>query len=141
MLNTGVRKFLDDIVRWAHSQDGISCVILIGSYARGTACTDSDVDIVLICADPHRLIDDDSWVGEFGITIRKVHEDWGKVQSIRVFYADGLEVEFGITDADWLSLPLDSGTRQVLQDGYQVLLDSVSLFKHDLLDENESIQE
>ena len=49
------------------------------------------------------------------------HEDWGKVQSLRVCYLDGLEVEFGITDRDWLREPLDSGTIGVLEQGWQRL--------------------
>jgi hypothetical protein len=43
--------------------------------------------------------------------------------SVRVWYLDGLEVEYGITDEDWASTPLDEGTRQVIADGMVVLFE------------------
>jgi hypothetical protein len=50
-------------------------------------------------------------------------EDWEKVQSVRVFYSDGPEAEYGITSSDWVNFPLDEGTIKVLQNGMMVLLD------------------
>ena len=43
--------------------------------------------------------------------------------SIRVWYSDGLEVEYGITDERWTAVPLDEGSRQVIADGMQVLFE------------------
>jgi hypothetical protein len=45
------------------------------------------------------------------------------VQSLRVFYRNGLEVEFGLTDPAWAALPLDEGTRQVIAGGMRVLFE------------------
>jgi hypothetical protein len=56
-------------------------------------------------------------------------EDWGRVTSLRVWYADGLEVEFGIADRSWASAPLDVGTRRVIEDGLVVLFDRGSAFR------------
>jgi hypothetical protein len=42
-------------------------------------------------------------------------EDWGKVQSVRVFYPGGPEVEFGIASLDWGSDPSDKVTAQVIR--------------------------
>jgi hypothetical protein len=50
------------------------------------------------------------------------------VTSLRVRYADGLEVEFGIADRTWASAPLDPGTRRVIEDGCIVLFDRGSAF-------------
>ncbi len=47
----------------------------------------------------------------------------GRVTSLRVWYADGLEVEFAIADRAWASAPLDAGTRRVIEDGCVVLFD------------------
>jgi hypothetical protein len=49
-------------------------------------------------------------------------EEWGKVTSLRVWYATGLEVEFGLAGQDWIEKPIDEGTRKVLQNGYEALL-------------------
>lgn len=63
------------------------------------------------------MIKNVSWVNNFGTPKRIAVEDWGKVQSIRVFYNDGLEVEFGITIREWLTPTVDEGTLKVIKDG------------------------
>ncbi len=51
-------------------------------------------------------------------------EDYGLLQSMRVHYTTGREVEFGVTTRAWASInPVDPGTRQVVSDGIQVLYD------------------
>jgi hypothetical protein len=50
-------------------------------------------------------------------------EDNGKVTSIRTWYKNGLEEEYGITGEDWASIPLDEETRQLIQDGIKVLFE------------------
>ena len=57
------------------------------------------------------------------------NEDWGLVQSRRVHYADGPEVEFGLTTTKWAALPLDPGTRQVVADGFEILYDPDGLLQ------------
>ncbi len=50
-------------------------------------------------------------------------EDYGLLTSIRVWYADGHEIEYGITDERWSAVPLDEGSRQVIAAGMRVLLE------------------
>ena len=41
-----------------------------------------------------------------------------------MFYADGLEAEFGLTSQRWLAVdPIDPGTERVVKDGLRVLMD------------------
>jgi hypothetical protein len=57
-------------------------------------------------------------------------EDWGLVQSKRVPYADGTEVEFGFTTRRWASInPVDLGTKAVVSGGILVLWDREALLK------------
>ena len=53
-----------------------------------------------------------------GATLGKVErqqvEDYGKATSLRVWYEDWLEVEYGLTDETWAALPLDEGTQAVI---------------------------
>ena len=49
------------------------------------------------------------------------------VTSLRVFYQDGLEVEFGIITAEWAALPPDNGNARVIAGGMQILVDKAGL--------------
>jgi len=111
------------VASWAENHVDIASVALVGSHARGNARVDSDVDLVLQCASPARYLGDLSWISEFGVAKDVSVEDYGVVQSVRVFYEDGPEVEYGITSSKWATLPLDEGTLKVLRDGVKVLLD------------------
>jgi len=113
---------------WAASRPDVHGVALVGSHARQAATPESDVDLILVCDHPPALLDDADWIHAFGVPQRTAREDWGRVTSLRVWYADGLEVEFGIADHSWASAPLDAGTRRVLEDGLVVLFDRGSAF-------------
>src|SRR5262245_54321986 len=92
-----VADFLERVTAWAAHQPTIAAVALIGSYARGEARPDSDLDLVLLCEAPHAFVADTSWIHCFG-EVRTCHtEDWGRVTSLRVHYTESFEVEFGLT--------------------------------------------
>lgn len=97
-------------------------VALVGSHARGEAHPGSDVDLVLLTMQPSELLGNQAWVGRFGRVVRLQAEDWGRVQSIRVWYESGDEVEFGISNPTWATAP-DDGTRTVVRDGLRALWD------------------
>jgi aminoglycoside 6-adenylyltransferase len=62
---------LAKVIDWASAADNIRAVVLTGSMARGAEHTDewSDLDIELYAEDPARLLDDDSWHGNFGTVL------------------------------------------------------------------------
>jgi hypothetical protein len=120
---TSPEQFLHDVTDWAAAQPDIAAVVLVGSHARGAARPDSDVDVVILATAPRRYLDDTGWVGRFGAVQRRQAEDYGKLTSLRVWYADGPEVEFGLTDPTWGSDPLDAGTQRVIADGMRVLFE------------------
>lgn len=82
-----------------------------------------DVDLVILTQQPHELLIERNWVRSFGEPITESLEDYGLLKSIRVRYID-LEVEFGIASITW---PLDVGSRQVIDDGMQVLFERGSV--------------
>ena len=116
-------QLLEDATSWAEAQADVVGLALVGSHARGGARDDSDVDLVLLSNDPTRYFADTQWIARFGVVERQHVEHWGKVTSIRVWYAGGLEVEFGIATPDWAALPIDDGTQRVVAGGFKVLLD------------------
>ena len=133
-MNEKVEKFLNEVVSWGSKQDLVLGISLVGSYARNTARPDSDVDLVILANNPNKLLNHSEWLSQFGEFVSKQHEDYGLVQSIRVFYQDGLEVEYGITTLEWTKTkPVDSETYKVVTDGMQILYDPKKAFKH-LLD-------
>jgi hypothetical protein len=63
-------------------------------------------------------------MSQFGDITDVRSEDYGAVQSIRVHYANGLEVEFGFANLSWAETePIDEGTAEVVADGMVILLD------------------
>ena len=118
-----VNRFLKEFVEWAHTQTDIQAVALVGSYARNTATATSDIDLVEITSRPDNSMRDLGWTRRFGTGLRHQVEDYGKLVAVRVGYADGREVECGITDESWAALPLDDGTRSVISDGMRVLFE------------------
>jgi len=121
-------SFLDKVKRYAEENDMINAVVLVGSYARGEEREDSDVDLTIISTTPKLLIEDAEFVNDFGKVTKVQKENYGMVTSIRAWYEDGMEVEFGVTSPLWISKPLDEGTLKVLKDGYRVVLDKRNYF-------------
>lgn len=128
-----VDQFLKELARWAVAQNDLLAVALVGSYARGTATPASDVDIMLILFHPEQYLMDDSWAANFGVIEKRQMEQYGLVTSLRIWYAGGLEVEYGISDERWAALPLDAGTRQVISDGICVLFERGNLLSRHLI--------
>ena len=100
---------------------------LVGSYARGTATEASDVDLVVLANEPALYLQERAWTHLFGNVVNQQVEEYGKVTSLRVQYADGLEVEYGLTDASWATAPVDQGTREVVSAGMKVLFERTPL--------------
>ena len=127
-MNAKVTELLEVAVRWAESDPLLAGVALVGSYARGAARADSDVDLVIFSVEPERYVEDTRWLDLFGKVISCMQEDWGPVTSLRVFYVNGLEVKFSLTTFAWAAVPVDAGTRRVVSDGMQILYDPDSVF-------------
>ncbi len=129
-MTESVDGFLETLNVWAAREPGILAAALVGSHARGTARSESDIDVIIVVDDPASYLQTPQWLEHFG-DIRSVSiEDWGLVQSRRVQYADGMEVEFGITVRQWAGTdPIDEGTRQVVSNGMRVLYDPEGLLE------------
>ena len=115
-------RLIDEVLAWAARRPDVRAVALVGSHARGDARPDSDVDLLLLAERPDELVRDAAWVRGFGDVSRVAVEDWGRVTSVRVWYARGPEVEFALATPDWATAP-DEGTRRVVSDGFRALLD------------------
>jgi predicted nucleotidyltransferase len=122
-MDVNIKVFLDRVVYWAKNEPDLLALALVGSHARGQATPDSDVDLILLFDHPEAYLTHQGWISEFGEPIRVAIEDWGKVTALRAFYADGMEVEYGLSDLDWGADPSDEGDARVIRDGLVVLFE------------------
>jgi predicted nucleotidyltransferase len=122
-----IQLFLDQVVHWAEVREDIQAVALVGSYARGAAKPSSDIDLVLLVHQPAIYLAITDWIHQFGTPERQAVEDYGKLTSLRVWYVEGYEVEYGLTTPDWATPPLDAGSERVIVDGMQVLYERYPL--------------
>ena len=120
-IDLNVRAFLQSVVEWAKDEPDLMALALVGSHARGEASPESDVDLILLLRNPKEYIKNSDWISEFGEPRHIAQEDWGKVTSLRVLYADGLEVEYGLSNLEWGSDPSDEGDAHVIGNGLIVL--------------------
>ncbi len=119
-----VRTLLAKLGRWAQGRPDIVAVGLAGSWARGDARMDSDIDVVLLTEEPAPYLEDDAWMREVGGVELVWTRRWGTVTERRFALPSGLEVELGVAPPSWAANdPVDEGTWRVVADGVSVLYD------------------
>jgi hypothetical protein len=97
---------------------------LVGSFARGAARPDSDVDLILLTDDPAAYVFDAGWATDLGAAKIVRTRSWGPLTERRLLLPSGLEVEVGVVLPLWASTdPVDAGTRRVVTDGMRILYD------------------
>lgn len=123
-----INRFLEAVKTWAAEDARLESVLLVGSHARGTNHAASDVDLMILTAAKDAMLRDQSWAARFGRVKRSRVESYGACTSVRVWYENGPEVEYGLVPPSWAGSPLDPGTARVLRDGYRVLQDRAGHF-------------
>jgi len=126
-LPENVGGFLRRVAAWAARRSDVRAIVLVGSHGRGEARADSDIDLMLLVDQPTVLTADNRWTETLGPVRQVQMEKWGRATSVRVWFTEGLEVEFSLAAPDWARPPLDEGTARVLRDGYQVIYDPEGL--------------
>lgn len=123
-------KFFSDLEEYAENTSHIESILIVGSYARGTNKENSDLDIVIITSNKSDTITKQDFTQEFGEVYKQQTEYYGACTSVRAWYSDGKEVEFGIVEPSWIATPLDIGTYQVLSGGYKLIVDKKRYFEN-----------
>ena len=119
---------LEKASQWAQTEPAVFALVLVGSWARGENRPDSDLDLVILTDEKEKVLEKPGYFAGFAPVYRENVEYYGRGTSLRIFYENGPEVEFGFVDSKWADLPLDEGTRRVLSGGYRVLVDKVKAF-------------
>ena len=121
--------FLEQVARWGEEEPSVRAVVLVGSVARGTQTRASDIDLCILTDQKRELVAAPDFIRLFGTVEKTRMEYYGACTSVRVWYKEGIEAEFGLVEPSWISRPLDSGTAQVLRGGYRVLVDKERAFE------------
>jgi len=124
-----INEILDIVVDFAKSEKQILAIGLCGSWARGSAKPDSDIDIIAITEDK-MYFKNSEWLDD--LEFDKISERivsfkdcvYGQVWSRHVFLDGGSEIELSFADKTWANIEnLDEGTAKVVSDGFKILYD------------------
>jgi uncharacterized protein len=110
------RLLLDAVEKWAGDRPDILAVALIGSWARGVARPDSDIDLLVIAQDTAGYFAWQDWLSDFGKPTDRARESVAGLSALRAWYADGPEVEFILVTPAQLedaSVLLDAGSMAI----------------------------
>lgn len=125
---------LSRVVEWAESRSNIMAVALVGSWARGTAREDSDIDLMFLTPDATEYRNEEEWIHEIGweVLASKVDSwedrEYGLVWSRHIYLENKTEVEFSFGPLNWAATqPIDRGTLGVVKDGCKILYDPATL--------------
>jgi uncharacterized protein len=129
-----VESILAEVVEWAVQSADISAVSLVGSWARGTARKDSDIDLMLLSSNPSQFRNSENWINQIhwekaGSTVKDWKDtDYGLAWSRHIYLEDGTKIECSFGHLLWASTnPIDAGTFRVVSDGCRILYDPEDL--------------
>ncbi len=130
-----VDLILAALVEWTGRRSDLLAVALVGSWARGEPEPGSDLDVLLLTANPGRFRSSAAWVDEIGWQRAQCKVvDWqdrryGVVWSRHLRLDPAGEFEMSFAWPSWADTdPIDPGTRRVVSDGFSVLSDPADLF-------------
>jgi hypothetical protein len=128
-----LEQILAAISAWARSRADIHGLALVGSWARGSARRDSDIDLVLVVPDPQKFRSDEHWLGEIdwaGGRVADWHDaEYGSAWSRHVALKPHCQIEFTFCAVSWAATdPIDTGTADVVSGGCRILVDKMQLF-------------
>ncbi|WP_299095834.1 nucleotidyltransferase domain-containing protein [uncultured Metabacillus sp.] len=113
---------------WSEQQTHIQGVAVVGSFARGDFHSNSDVDLTIITTNKDLTLNMIKNDFNFGNIESSTLEEWGILTSLRIFYGNGLEVEYGVVTDQWVKEPLDEGTKNVVKNGFKVVTEKENIF-------------
>ena len=137
---------LETVVNWAEIRSEIFGLALVGSYARGEARADSDIDLMAIASNPEFFRQNRDWV--YQINWESVNceiltfndAQYGAVWSRHIYLnkytakdstyvshnlTSKLKIEISFGLPTWAAInPIDSGTFAVVSRGCKIIYDS-----------------
>jgi hypothetical protein len=128
-------QFIAQLEVWAQPIADIRLILVLGSQARADDPADelSDVDVVLVCRDHRRYLDDAGWLTQIGtpiLTFREPTATGGEFER-RVLFSSGLDVDISViaeaTAQSWAADGLPADVLPVMRRGMHVVVDKDGL--------------
>ena len=123
-------RAFEAVRRWADRRREVVALGLAGSWARGQAGADSDIDFVILTGHPSLFRNSADWLFEIAsqesdlIPSHWNDEDWGDIWCRRVRFSPSTEVEFNFATPGWASTnPIAEGSRRVVSGGFLIVVD------------------
>jgi predicted nucleotidyltransferase len=118
------------VTRWVAAQPDLLSLALAGSWARGNARPQSDLDLLIMTTDQERYRQDGEWLSAIGFEdagypiVSRTSAQYGVAWSWHLYLEPDAEVELTFARLDWASVdPVDAGTIRVITEGFKVLID------------------
>lgn len=119
---------------WSKRTPDCRALALAGSWARGQARLDSDLDLIAVMLNPDAYTAAPDWLlaclEHYGFTAATSPslETYGVARSWRVEAEPAVELELTLVNLDWASTsPVDPGTQRIVSDGIRILADKDGL--------------
>lgn len=129
MTPTEVHAFLRVIALWVNARSDLNGLALAGSWSRGNARRGSDLDLLILADNPEKYAADQHWLYPIPLPAPfRIVSYWGRaygtVWSCHALLQPTAKLELTFAAVDWASSdPIDEETRQVISDGFEVLVD------------------
>jgi predicted nucleotidyltransferase len=133
MTPADAKKISSGFTAWAREQSSVRAIAMVGSWAREKARPDSDLDLLVLTNDKGAWTSGSEWINAIAISLgfqadKAKLETYGVVKSWRVWLGKQVELELTLGDISWAGVdPIDNGTREVIKDGFRILIDKDNL--------------
>lgn len=101
-----VDSFLFEFKRWAATE---AQIVAVGRKE------ESAVELIVVVAPPIVYLKHRQWTSLFGTVVREQIEECGECTAMRIWYSDGLEVEFGFCDETRVAATLDGEVKVLFE--------------------------
>ena len=139
--NDLINGILEQVVNWVKKRPEILALALVGSYARGEATPDSDIDLMVIALDTEVFRQNHDWVhqinwesinykiqhwndAEYGVVWSRHIDLYNSKSNSKNNLTNKIKVEISFGLPTWASIqPIDAGTFGVVSRGCKIIYD------------------